>query len=459
MSDKITLSYIVNNHLCVGCGLCALKSDAKLSMKLNDYGFLIPKGNISEHLSIELLKYCPFNPKPQVEVKTEDELAGIYLSNIQLYNKEIGRYTNTYIGYSQKYRLTSSSGGMITEICDYLLKNHLVDHIVSVRAGESDYYEYGVCSSISDLKTFSKTKYYPVTMTTALDKVQSLDGKIAVVGLPCFVKGIRLLQYYDNYWHEKIKFVIGLVCGGLKSKFFADYLVMKSGSDIDKYENPEFRVKNTDRGASDYSFTCIYQGQKKTLRMKDVGDMWGTGLFKSLACEFCDDVLSELADISLGDAWLYPYIQDWKGHNIIIVRSTIATKIISELQINNRISIENVDYKQIVASQQSGFLHRRDGLGYRKKIYSKRLTILPTKRYESMRINFLYKLVQDQRLITRERSLELFKSDPESFDQFMQKQLLNLRRITRLYHIHRGIKRRLTMKWIKQRFLMVFGNK
>jgi coenzyme F420-reducing hydrogenase beta subunit len=42
--------------------------------------------------------------------------------------------------------------------------------------------------------------------------------------------------------------------------------------------------------------------------------MWGTGLFKSNACDFCDDVTTELADVSL-DAWI-PYNKDGLGNSV-----------------------------------------------------------------------------------------------------------------------------------------------
>ena len=37
------------------------------------------------------------------------------------------------------------------------------------------------------------------------------------------------------------------------------------------------------------------------IKMSLLGDMWGTGLFKANACDFCDDVTA-VKDISLGDA-------------------------------------------------------------------------------------------------------------------------------------------------------------
>lgn len=64
--------------------------------------------------------------------------------------------------------------------------------------------------------------------------------------------------------------------------------------------------------------------------MRKVGAMWGTGMFKNNACDFCDDVTTEFAVISLGDAWLNPYNQDGKGTNVMITRSQVAESFIEK---------------------------------------------------------------------------------------------------------------------------------
>ena len=54
----------------------------------------------------------------------------------------------------------------------------------------------------------------------------------------------------------------------------------------------------------------------------------GNWSFKSNACDFCDDVLTELADISLGDAWIDPYDKSGLGNSIIITRTKTAQTLI-----------------------------------------------------------------------------------------------------------------------------------
>lgn len=99
--------------------------------------------------------------------------------------------------------------------------------------------------------------------------------------------------------------------------------------------------------------------------MRSVGDMWGTGLFKANACDFCDDVTTELADISLGDAWLAPYSNDGRGTNVIVTRSRLADEIIQTGMMKGSLVIEEIHPEKFIASQQGSFNHRHDGLLYR----------------------------------------------------------------------------------------------
>lgn len=441
---------VLDQNLCVGCGICAVV-DPSIRMKWNDYGFLVPQiQTIEEQKNIDLLRVCPFNPYPEDTVRTEDELALQFLKDAPQVHTKVGRYYNTYVGYSTKFRLTSSSGGIATYILSELLAKGHVKYVVSVKAsvGGNSHYEYAVSSSQEELFQSSKTKYYPVTLSDALLKVKHLDGKVAIVGVGCFVKAIRLLQAQDEYWNRKIAFVVGIICGGLKSRFFSEYLASKTGVVNNEYRAPQFRIKDVASTASDYSYACTDEnGHEKRIRMRSVGDMWGTGLFKHNACDFCDDVTTELADISLGDAWLEPYVKDGKGTNVIVTRSKLADVLIQEGLQEKRINIEIIPLDRFLSSQQGSFNHRHKGLNFRIKNAEKQGYIIPPKRHVSEKISFDFRVVQKQRLIVRQKSLVVWKKtqNAKDFDLLMNDSLKCLKRLTRIHHYIRAIKRRLAL--------------
>ena len=208
-------------------------------------------------------------------------------------------------------------------------------------------------------------------------------------------------------------------------------------------QTPQFRIKDYESTAGDYSYGCIDKSlnKKKTIKMRAVGDMWGTGLFKANACDFCDDVTTELADISLGDAWLPPYNKDGKGTNVIVTRSAVADKLIQDGIENGELTIEILPLERFLASQQGSFNHRHTGLSVRIKQAKKKNQPVPPKRFGDAKVTIDFKVVQKLRMKVRQKSLEVWEANPsaEAFDREMGRYLKQLRLATNLYHYRRTI--------------------
>src|SRR5690606_7012158 len=147
-----------------------------------------------------------------------------------------------------------------TYVFEQLLKQEVVKHLFIVKEVNGTY-QYQWFSNFQQIKMISKTRYIPVTLDNLFKEIDAKDGKIAVSGVACFVKAIRLKQHYHPQYIEKIPFVIGIICGGLKSKFFTDYLAQKSGIDSEYYKQ-EYRIKDINSQASDYSFGAYDNNQE-----------------------------------------------------------------------------------------------------------------------------------------------------------------------------------------------------
>ena len=439
---------ILQNNLCVGCGLCVYSCpNNALKMDWDDNGFLVPYLTESCNNAGSCLKACPFNPNPELEIFSENEISDIFLADSVNVNNQIGRYNGIYAGYSTEFRNSSSSGGIATYIIKELFEKDLIDSVIAVRDTKQceTHFEYSIIKNKSELLSTSKTRYYPVTIATALQEIDKYNGKIAIVGVGCFVKAIRIAQYNNPILKEKIKFTIGIICGGIKSKFYTEYLAGKAGVQKNNIINPEFRIKDIKSTANDYYFDCKNNSdnQKHTIKMLSLGDMWGTGLFKANACDFCDDVTTELADISLGDAWLDPYIKDGKGTNVIVTRSKLAEDIIISGITSKELSVENLSLDRFLSSQQGSFNHRHNGLRTRMKISQFRGYTTPLKRKrETATVSFAFKIVQWQRMKLRKKSIEIWKynSDSTNFDKTIKSQLILLKRMTKFYHFIERIK-------------------
>lgn len=428
---------IVKNDLCTGCGICVSEEkENTLRMEWDDYGFLTPQ-SMKNSISSDSIKVCPFNPNPEKEVEDEDKLADIFLETANKKNDRIGKFVNTYVGYSKEYRETSSSGGIATYVFEQLLKQKIVDHLYIVKEVNGTY-EYQLFSNVKQIKEISKTRYLPVTLEKLFLTIDDIEGKIAISGVACFIKAIRLKQYYNPELKSKIPFLIGIICGGLKSRFFTDYLAQKAGIE-GEYSKQDYRIKNPESVALDYSFGA-FDGKNEyfhQVKMKTVGDTWGSGLFKSNACDFCDDVATELADISLGDAWIDPYFKEGLGNSVIVTRSELAEQLILEGISKDMLSVEILNVNSFITSQKGSFNHRQDGLKYRIQNKKKEGKLIPKKRCRFLiNIPFYFKFVQKQRMITRDSSLKLWykTKNLRDFETFLDPIRNKLAKKTLLYH-------------------------
>jgi coenzyme F420 hydrogenase subunit beta len=175
------------------------------------------------------------------------------------------------------------------------------------------------------------------------------------------------------------------------------------------------------------------------IKMREMGDMWGSGLFKANACDFCDDVTTELADISLGDAWLEPYDKDGKGTSVILTRSNISHQIIIEGIKNKKLNVDPLSLEKFLHSQRGSFSHRQDSIHYRIK-KAKRMT--PPKRIiDHKPISLDFKIVQLFRMITRKKSLSIWSNHPshKAFNRKMKGFMFSLKIATLIYHFKRSL--------------------
>ena len=341
------------------------------------------------------------------------------------------------MGYSREFRVSSSSGGIATYIFRELLERKAVDHLFIVKeVGGS--YEYQWFSSVDDIRQISKTRYIPVSLEQLFREIDTKEGKVAVSGVACFVKAIRLKQHYYPEYRIKIPVIVGIICGGLKSRFFTEFLAQKSGV-FGAFSRQDYRIKSEKSTAVDYRFGAYDKDlDLHTVRMQTLGDMWGTGFFKSNACDFCTDVTTELADISLGDAWINPYKKDGLGNSVIITRNRLMDKLITEGGARGQLDVQPLTKEEIYKSQSGSFNHRQGGTGARISILrsSKKPRVFPYVRERFVtpaRIEFW--LVQLGRIKIREKSLKYWKNlqNISGFDKKMELPLLLLRIETKLY--------------------------
>lgn len=368
---------VILNGFCIGCGACTAIEDSPISIKLDTNGLFTAV--IQDFSLVAAPKYsevCPFADLSLDESKLGNILFSKEIKAVN--NPYIGYHLENYVGYVQEgnFRNLGSGGGVARWILSELLILGEVDaiiQVVSTNKSTNEYlFEYSICASYEDILMGSKSAYYPVEMSGILDYVKKNPGRYAIIGVPCFIKSIRLLQKEIPVFRERIKFCLSIFCGHLKSKLYADMLGWQLGIIPGSLSSIDFRVALEDRPANEKGILFSFNEQNE--QNKFIGPINHThlfgahfsyGFFQYKACNYCDDVVGETADVSIGDAWLPDYVNDSRGTSIIIVRNSNIKDILDKGILSKRLSLQKISVDKVIASQAGGFRQRREGLVYR----------------------------------------------------------------------------------------------
>lgn len=367
---------VVEGGYCIGCGACASVSNSQINIALDKYGCLSATLNPAVNTSgsnAEVLSVCPFSGSGS----NEDEIGQELFSQNCTYHDRIGYHLATYAGFvaEDNFRERGSSGGMVTWILTELFKHGLIDGAIHVQQHkptdtDSKLFHFQVSNSIDDIRVHAKSRYYPVEMSEVLNVVQQKPGRYAIVGVPCFIKAIRLLAKKDPVIRDRIHFCIGLVCGHLKSTRFAEMFAWQCGITPGNLLSIDFRKKISGQNANQYGVEVTgFQDKQEISVIKSnyefYGYLWGQGFFKYQACDYCDDVAAETADVTCGDAWLPQYVKDSAGTNVVVVRHPLIQNLIECAIASGRLHLDRIGADDVAKSQDAGLRHRREGLAYR----------------------------------------------------------------------------------------------
>ncbi|MCZ4091307.1 Coenzyme F420 hydrogenase/dehydrogenase, beta subunit C-terminal domain [Sinorhizobium psoraleae] len=370
--------------LCIGCGVCMAQSNGNAAgMRLDRYGQFKPASFRPPPRFAEL---CPFSP----DARNEDDIARERFASARYFDSRIGRFEAAYVGHVREhsFRTDGSSGGMANWTAVELLEKNLVDgvaHVVPRRGTLGPLFHYRISRTVEDIRAGAKSRYYPVELSGIIEEIRRCPGRYAVVGIPCFIKALHLLCLQDPVLRERLAFTLGLFCGHMKSARFVESIAWQMGERIEAVAGVDFRLKDARRPANWYNAHLVLKDG--STRSKDWwhladGD-WGAGFFQNSACNFCDDVVAETADISFGDAWVEPYASDGRGTNVVVVRSTLLQRLIDGAIDEGRLELQEVDSAFVVQTQAAGFRQRREGLAFR--LNRRRHGVMPKKRVAPQR--------------------------------------------------------------------------
>ncbi len=413
---------VIDNDYSVRSGAYAV-INPNLEMKLDQFGQYeaVP---VSDEVKIDwqdpkLNQVCSMSDaSPNEDQVAKDLFAGD--ANVK-HDPILGYYQDCYVGYVTEngFRDRASSGGVTSWILKELLESGQIDGVVHVKAADDSdgiLFKYGVSTSVDELNQSAKSRYYPVEFSRAINKIKSMPGKFAIVGIPSFIFEIRLLALQDPVVAEKIKYTLGLICGHQKTTKYAENIAWQNGVKPKEIKQIDFRKKNPNQDATLYSTEIIARsdsGEDEIITKTHTdffGTNWGQGFFKVKFSDFTDDAFNETADVVMGDAWLPEYAKDSLGNNVVIVRNAEIAKLIKQGLKDNKLHLDAVDTDTVKRSQSGLIHHYRDELPYRLHKQDQAGIWRPTKRVEaSNKIPRLKRQAQDIRSEIAEQSKTIYR--------------------------------------------------
>ncbi|MFH1897589.1 MAG: Coenzyme F420 hydrogenase/dehydrogenase, beta subunit C-terminal domain [Candidatus Desantisbacteria bacterium] len=377
---------IVQNELCIGCGVCAGMCPSKaLDMQFNENGLYSPIEKPGCLLNCNLcLAVCPFFEQE----KNEDTIGKNIFGNIIGINhrKETGYFMECFVGYSNinNHRQNGASGGLATWLMETMIKKNVVDYVVCVTPNNDPQklFRFAIFDDVKSICHSSGSVYYPVEMSEVIQKILQTEKRYVVTALPCFSKALRLAMQKSKTLQNRIVAIIGLTCGQIKSKHYTQYLASQAGV-MGNLKKVNFRGKDLSLAANNFYFEATNQADEtnRLYRNGSFSQSWINRWFTPNACNFCDDVFAEVADATFMDAWLPEYVQESRGTSLVLVRSPMVYDLFKQGISENTLSVKQIAVSKVIISQQSVIDIKTRQLSYRlyldreckKKILDKRV--------------------------------------------------------------------------------------
>lgn len=437
-----TIEQVVNGGYCVGCGACA--DAVKGRMVVNRFGEYVPDQNAKELQSSELArKICPsLNPEAD-----EDFLASRFVHASGEKDESIGFYHSIFAGYVREgsFRANGTSGGMGTWIGVELLRQGLIDGVIHVKQsrnteGSGKLFEYGLSITSKEIIDGAKTKYHVVELSRILQQIREREGRYLFIGVPCMCKAMRRIQLQDQVIKDRVAFVASLVCGHLKSMHLTTSLAWAKSVEPGQIEKFQYRTKGDGIAARSYVYRVSPKDHALPVIQQDaagvVGGKYNAGALMLNACDFCDDVVGETADLTIGDAWIPRFEVDDSGTNLLISRNPTISTLLQNAAQENRVQLSPISAYDAAESQSGGFRHRREGLSYRLSQKIKSGVAVPVKRVSptQFRVNRLRRKVYDQRSRVSRLSRIAFREalDANDYDVYRMQMVGPLKKLRSL---------------------------
>lgn len=300
---------------CVGCTACeALCPKKVIKIKKDALGFLKPSMNGKCINCGICTKACPclnnrplfYEPRECFSASAKDETI---LKN-------------------------SSSGGISNLLMEHLLENGYTI-IGCFYDADKEEAIHTVATSSDELNQFYGSKYFQSDFKNAVQFVKNnRDIKIAVFGLPCQIKSIRLLSQYLKINSDNL-FLVSLMCYGVASpllwKKYLEEIVKRKIKD--RIIDVKFRSKHYGWHRSTFEFLTLKAKYVAAPIGNEFLDLFYSRYFMNEACYSCNIRNHfDYEDMRIGDFWGELYKDNQSGKSGVIICTQIGKTVFENIK-------------------------------------------------------------------------------------------------------------------------------
>jgi len=246
---------------------------------------------------------------------------------------------------------SGSSGGLVTQLLIHALERGEIQGalLAGYSAQRPWEAEPVLARTPEEVLSCAGSKYCVVSTNAALRDAKKIEGRIGYVGLPCHVRGLRLLMQKDSVWRDKIAMVLGLYCHHAWESEAALWLMMRRGIDPKKVRQFRYREGNwPGRVQTRTNGTWI------NLHSERIDDFISYILLTHAPnrCLLCTDAPNRLADLSFADAWLPKEIPEQDNWTAVVVRTRKGEVLLEQAHRRGVIRLETTDMATALCRQE-----------------------------------------------------------------------------------------------------------
>lgn len=316
---------------CYGCEACkSICPVGAITMKQDNEGFIYPVIDRKKCINCKLCeKTC------------------IYKKNALFQGQLIEKPVYAAINNNETIRENSTSGGVFTELCKYIIKNN--GYVIGVKLNKKNEAIYDVATTLEACFEFQGAKYVRADNNNIYIKIKELlvsKKPVLVSGTPCFIAGLKsyLMHEYKNLY------LVEIICHSNSSpKIYHKYLRYLEKENNSKIKTIKFRSKENG-GWHNSNIKIIFENNhvmEESVYKNIYVNNFLKGKISRPSCYNCEFAyLNRVGDITIGDYWgidkEMKEMDDNKGTSLVIVNTDKGNQLFDHIKENLKINKSDI---------------------------------------------------------------------------------------------------------------------